>query len=267
MGARDLSVLGTIVRNDRVGVYEAILGNALDRGYAVMGVHRFWRERPARCLVLRHDVDVPRAGVRAMLEVEKRLGVAATWYFRWDTATDDLVRAVAEAGCEAGLHYESLAMECLKRGVGDKSQVTAEVREAALERLRSELEQFRQIFDVPCRTIASHGHAHNRRLRVANNEMVTPETYAALGIDVEAYDEDLLQGVTYLTDADVTLNRGWSYVRSPAQALADGDERILFLSHPHHWRLTPGRRFKAAVRWALFGVAERKAKFRRAFNE
>lgn len=267
MGARDLGVLRTIACNDRVGRYEAVLSRALDRGYAVCGVRDYWERRHERCLVLRHDVDLPRAGVLSLLDVERRLGVAATWYFRWETAAPELVAAVAEAGGEAGLHYESLALECAARGVAEHKGVTDEVRGAALERLGAELAGFRERFGVPCRTAASHGHPLNRRIRMANNEVVTPDTYARLGLDVEAYDEELLEGASYLTDAEATLNRGWSYGRSPDQAMAEGEARIFFISHPHHWDMPPVARAKALARWALFGGSERPATFHRTFED
>lgn len=267
MAKRDLDIALALLAGRRVDEYRALLVLALESGYRCLGVGAYWRERPeGKVFVLRHDVDRPKAGVSAMLAVERDLGVASTWYFRWASADEDLVRAVADGDGEAGLHYETLARVCRERGVRRREDVTAAVRGEALEALRGEIERFRRRFGVGCRTVASHGHAHNRLLRMTNNEIVTPNEYAALDIDVEAYDENLLRGMTYVCDAPLTRNRGWAYRDTPGGALARGDGAVCFLSHPHHWELSALERAKGLARWAVFGVPRSDARFARSYG-
>ena len=95
--------------------YARLLERAIGEGYTIISLEQWLRDnqQDARILILRHDVDqCPRAALR-MLGIERRLGVHATWYFRWRTARPRVVRAVQAAGGEVGLHYESLSRAVL----------------------------------------------------------------------------------------------------------------------------------------------------------
>ncbi len=78
--------IALILQKPRWKEYEAILKYALDKVYQVTSLidwyTRFSEKSNERFLILRHDVDTDLRGTRRMFEIEKRLGVKSTFYFR-----------------------------------------------------------------------------------------------------------------------------------------------------------------------------------------
>ncbi len=97
-----------------------------------------------KCTVLRHDVDkLPKNALR-MADLENRLGVKASYYFRTvkEAYDENIIRQIADMGHEIGYHYENFS---LCRGNYELSIMNFE----------STLERFRKI--VPVKTICMHG--------------------------------------------------------------------------------------------------------------
>jgi hypothetical protein len=95
--------------------FEAILRRALALGYRVVAFREFEPPRERPVLLLRHDLDGPLDGARAMAELEAGLGVHATYFVQ--TACDfynllsmanrRLLRRWVDLGHEIGLHYDA----------------------------------------------------------------------------------------------------------------------------------------------------------------
>ncbi len=238
------------------------------RGYAITGVAGFLHsDRQGLRLVLRHDVDVRGVGVRPMLAIEARLGLASTWYFRWATLDDSLVREIRAAGGEVGLHYETLARVLVRGNIHDQAGVTPEVLAAARGELRGEVDAFRRRLGLDELTIASHGHPRNQEARVSNNVLATADFCREAGVLAEAYAAGFLQDIDcYVADTDLLINDGWAYGITLVGALAAGHRRICFLSHPNHWWHSGSGRIIALLKLVLRGVRRRQRSFRPLYD-
>jgi hypothetical protein len=263
-----VSIARTIVGNTRIDDYARSLRLARDRGYRIGGVADFHRsDKQGRRLVLRHDVDVPRVGVRPMLEIESRLGIASTWYFRWRTLDDLLMREVIEAGGEVGLHYETLANVLERRQIHNRANVTEAVLQEARNELRQETDRFRARLGLTSLTIASHGHPRNQAVRISNNVLATEQFCRDAGVLVEAYSPEFLRHVDcYLSDTSLLINSGWAYNVSLAEAVDARHQRICFLSHPNHWYYTWRTKLVDLGKLALRGVRRQERSFHPTYD-
>jgi len=70
-----------------------------------------------KCVVLRHDVDKLPENALRMAELEDRLGVKASYYFRMkkESYDEDVIRQIVDMGHEVGYHYEDL--DLARRGL------------------------------------------------------------------------------------------------------------------------------------------------------
>jgi len=254
--------------NDRMKDYARQLHTAKQKGYALGGVSDFWLDQKdsGPLVVLRHDVDVMKIGVEETLRIEQSLGAKATYYFRWSSADDQTVSFVKKAGFEVGLHFETLALLAEERRLSDPMDVTAEILSEAKGRLKDEIKLFRERFDVPCRTIASHGHTANYRIQMSNNQLIGPDDYSFFDIDLEAYDSRLLNLFDcYISDSPPHHNGGWRYGMTLTEACEKRINTICFLSHPNNWFFSTEIRLLSLVRIALKGVVRKEEVFHSCF--
>ena len=222
----------------RLKEYEAVLAQAAEMGYAQMPVRTFFRalaqpaSLPGRVLVHRHDIDSDLRTARKLFALETKHGAAASYYFRLCTLDFGFMREIEAAGGEASYHYEE-ASDFAKRH-----------RLRQPDALRSYFPEIRELFvrnfdgiaqrlGLPLATVASHGDFANRRLKVANHELLRcPALRARCGIECEAYDDELLSAIDlYISDRKYPV-----YYKpvSPFDALGK-HPRLLFLTHPGQW--------------------------------
>ncbi|MFH0815949.1 MAG: hypothetical protein V1934_03930 [Methanobacteriota archaeon] len=201
-------------------------------------------------IVLRHDVDKFPARAARMAKLENRLGVHATYYFRWDPKLLHVDRGypsgkepggfpasyVLEAklyGHEVGYHYENLS-----DFKGDK--------EKALPDFVEKLAALRKI--APVTTAAMHGAP---RSRVRNADMLLGANFKALGLLGEPYISKEFSDLVYVTDSGRRWNSGESSVRDrlgkPAEERVKSTDalmelvkavkypRLMVSAHPQRW--------------------------------
>jgi hypothetical protein len=190
--------------------FEAILTRALARGYRIVPFCDFEPPDHHPVLLLRHDLDGPLGGARAIAELEARLGVRATYFAQ--TASDfynllstksrALLRDLVALGHEVGLHYEA-------------SRYAGADGDAAL---RSDLRLLEDLTGQPVRSASQHipidGDA------VALDRYVLHEAYAPRFTDPPmTYISDSLMAWRQATPHDL-LDRGVSFQ---------------LLTHPETW--------------------------------
>jgi len=132
-----------------------------------------------RQVLIRHDVDRRPAAALAMARLERELGAATSYYFRYPyTFEPALIREIAGLGHEVGYHYEVVS-----KTRGDLA--------AAYRLFEQELRQFREV--VPVTSICMHG----RPLSPYDNRSLWRQyDYRACGLVGEAY---------------LSLPAGWAY--------------------------------------------------------
>lgn len=267
---RDRTFSDFLMRS-RLDLYQALLESALSAGYRVIGLEDTWRliedgalDPAQRYLVLRHDVDTDPGTAAAMWGIDRRLGIASSYYFRLSTLEPALMADIAAGGGEASYHYEELATVAKRRGLRTRAEAEAGVPEAKAE-FAENLAAVRAMTGLPMRVVASHGDFVNRRLGIPNWVILDDaELRREVRVDLEAYDHALLRRIP-AQHSDVPHPRYW-VPADPAESLRAGVSPILVLVHPRHWRvdrIANARddtwRMVEGLRFALAGVVRRRA--------
>lgn len=236
-------VYADVLMPSRLGAYAELLGTALESGYDVVGVGSFWRgleagrDETSRALILRHDVDTDPRTAGAMWRVDQRLGIDSSFFFRLATMDADLAVRIAAAGGEASYHYEELATIIKRRRLRTREAAVAALPEAR-DLFARNIDRLRTTTGLPMRVVAAHGDFVNRRLGVANWEILADAAFReAVGIDLETYDAGYIaQLSSWFSDA--IYPRFWE-PSDPGTAIRAGDPVVSLLVHPRHWRPDP----------------------------
>ncbi|MEI8273207.1 MAG: hypothetical protein WCG08_11350 [Paludibacter sp.] len=175
-------------------IYQKLLQALLNAGYTFY-TFESWCEKKAvgKFVILRHDVDLKAGHSLATAQLEAKLGIVASYYFRVVPQSNqpEIIKAIAFLGHEIGYHYEDLSI-C-------KGNL-----EESLAHFRKQLAHFRQFY--PVRTICMHGSPtskwDNRELWKTNNY----RDYGIIGepyfdfLTVKSHKGDLAKVPVYLTD-------------------------------------------------------------------
>jgi|GEM_PF-1860247 len=210
--------------------YEDLLQDILRLGYEPIKVMDYYNKVPIteKTLILRHDVDRTAHEALKMAKLEHSLGIIGTYYFRWNTVDEDVIRQIKEMGHEVGLHYETLAFYAKEMGLKSPEEITPSVQEELRRRFKHEVARFEELFgDIY--TVASHGAPENSLLGVTNYQAVMegedPLNYGLIGT---AYGP-ITQQFNYLSDV-AGIWRPFPYNR-----LENNEGPFYLLIHPVHW--------------------------------
>ncbi len=268
-----MSRIGLFIRylkNNRIKEYETIIQTALRENYEVISLRDYILENfesSKKLLILRHDVDHFSGGTRAMFEVEQQYGAKSSFYFRNKTFEPKLMQEIEAYGSEASLHFEPIADFVKANNIKSKDELEGfkNWQERCLNILKADLDRFRNLLDIPCLTIASHGEYENSLVKTPNNYLTEDiSTYDDLGIKLEAYNREFIKRVTcYISDVPIEINGGYRYGVTPLEAIEKKEEMILFLTHPNHWHYSPWKQFKKLVKVVLKGGEEKAEEFQR----
>jgi len=231
---------------------------AQEEGYTITSLLEWFQkyhQNGHRVLILRHDVDIDKEGAMKMYEIEKSLGVRATYYFRWKTISESLIRKMRKDGFEASLHYETLATFCKRHHIREAERVTDKMMKICFYHLREEIARFRTQFgDI--QTVASHGDKRNRELGIPNHVILKYGNRAELGIQFEAYDPEIRRLFdAYISDSSISNNFQWKYGLDLTDAIRQNLSTICLLTHPEHWNFSLGKK----IRTIMIDICERFA--------
>ncbi|NEZ45602.1 hypothetical protein FDF74_00065 [Clostridium niameyense] len=245
-------ILKCIFLNNRFDYYDYYLKLAKQKGYVVTSFKDYlenYRGKDQKVMILRHDVDNLGDNVKEMFKIEKKNQVKSTYYFRWCTFDHDLIRNMDNEGFEVGLHYETLATYCLENHI---DKVDNNIINICKEKLKEEIEHFKDQTGISIRTIANHGHNKNIEIGVSNNVLLEGEDYKKFRIISEAYDKDFYKHVDkHIMDTNILTNFGFAYKSNPIESLNRGDKVIVFLAHPEHWKFDFITKLKLIVKLIL----------------
>ncbi len=257
-------------KNSRVNEYEKIIQEALVKDYEVISLRDYIEEKynkNKKLLVLRHDVDHFSDGTKMMLHIEKKYGVKSSFYFRNSTFEPVLMKDIEAYGSESSLHFEPIADFVKVNGIQSREELISfkDWDKRCLHILKANLEKFRNLLDIPCVTIASHGEYENSLVNTANNYLTeNVNVYAYLNIQLEAYNKEMINKVTcYISDVPMEMNNGYKYGITPLEAIEKEENFIMFLSHPNHWHYNKWKQFKKLVKVVLYGDKITKNSFKR----
>lgn len=183
------------------------------------------------CCLIRHDVDRKPLNALRMAELEHRLGISSTYYFRTKphTLKADLIKAISSLGHEIGYHYENLS-DCN----GDYGKALVDFEE--------NLGRLREI--APIGTICMHGRPlkqwDNRDLwRDKDRHAMLGERFHILG---EVYLDIDYSNIAYVNDT----GRNWTSTNSNVRDRVNSNitvnfptqgDLLQYLQNPCHPRL------------------------------
>lgn len=233
-----MSVLKKIIQRSRLGIYESILNLALKQGYLITSLkdwyeHDFYPEK--KVFITRHDVDYDAEGAYKMYQIEKKLGVRSTFYYRWSTMDFDTMKVMHEDDFEVSLHYETLATYARGKKIKSKDELTQKDFANCIQILKKEKELFEEKY-WKIYTLCSHGDQRNRLIGVPNFRLLDNENRKDWGIYFEAYDEEIKSKFkAYISDSSIKNNHNWKYGISVEEAIKTNISPICLLTHPQHW--------------------------------
>jgi hypothetical protein len=220
--------------SSRLAQHENFILEARDAGFTQTSVRQFHTalqdgNPDEKVVVHRHDIDTDVRTARKLFDIERRHGIKSSYYFRLCTLDYELMHEIDEYGSEASYHYEELATFAKKNHIRDPAEI-----HKRLPQIRAEFQtNFRLIekqLGKKLTTVASHGDFANRRLKMANTEILCDqELRARCGIDCEAYDENLLGNFdVYISDRPAPQ---YYHPSSPVDAIGQ-HRKICLLTHP-----------------------------------
>lgn len=202
-----------------IGMYARVLRAGLDSGYAFTSFGDIGREGGPRSCILRHDVDSELLGCGALLDVEKSLGVKATYFVMLRSTAYNLfcveavamVRRILADGHWLGLHFMGERFE------GAASSVIH-------DEVRREARWLEEEFGVPVKAVSFHQPTQ----QILDGQLDIP------GL-VNTYNRAQLGDYFYVSDTNMT----WRHAH-PVEIFSRGlHPRLQLLIHPMWWTSQP----------------------------
>ncbi len=217
--------------------YYSILEYALQKGYCCIGVEEFYlnleeyTDDDKKYFINRHDIDTDPLTAERMFEIEKQLGVKSSFYFRLSTWDDLLIESVLNYGSEVGYHYEEIASYCKDEKIG-KATIGDHMPKIQ-ERFKRNVALLESQSGMKIKSIASHGDFINRKIGVANHELINEEVLKNCEIEFECYAPKLLKAYSVIiSDTSYPL---YFHPKHPIDAINDKNKIVYLLTHPRHW--------------------------------
>ena len=181
------------MRDFTLKAYRSLLEAFLRNGYHFQTFEEMMASPiEGKSVVMRHDVDEKAWNALKMAQLENKLGVRATYFFRVvkQSNVPEVIRQIAALGHEIGYHYEDLAVEG-----GDE--------EKAIESFKEHLSYFRGYY--PVKSVCMHGSStskYDNRLLWKNHSL------SEFGLVGEPYLSVDFEKVFYLTDTGYAWDGG-----------------------------------------------------------
>lgn len=230
-----------------IKLYTQLLNSLQNAGYFFQTFEEFINNPRPNSIVLRHDVDLLPHNSLRFANLQAKLGIKGSYYFRaipksWDKK---VIKEISSLGHEVGYHYETMDTA---NGNVDK----------AWDQFRYNLDKLRKLTEV--QTICMHG---SPRSRFDNKDLWKKYDYRSLGIIGEPYFDVDFDHIFYLTDTGrrwdgwktsvrdkVPQQEGWIkkglIFHSTNDIIKAAKEnklpsQIMFTMHPQRWndRLYP----------------------------
>lgn len=171
--------------------------------YEFQSLVAFLQAPAARVVILRHDVDRLPQNALKTADLERKIGITGTYFFRITPESFDVpvVKQIAEMGHEIGYHYEDMVLaENRIKGKGKQrietgSSEERELAETAIVSFTENLERIRRI--APVKTVCMHGSPMSRW---DSRLLWKYYDYKVFGIVAEPYFDLNLDQMLYLTD-------------------------------------------------------------------
>lgn len=217
--------------------YQKLLEAFQEKNFSFDLVSNYGKDFNSKKIFLRHDVDDLKLNSLKFAQIQHKMGIVGTYYFRMvpESFDKEVILAIANLGHEIGYHYED--MDFAK---GDP--------EKALSYFKNHLNTLREITSIT--SICMHG---SPKSKFDNKEIWNHYNYKDFGIDIEPYFDFDFDMVFYLTDTGrrwdgfkvsvrdkVKTTKKWPEYHSTDQIIKaiqvnKFPEIALFNFHPQRW--------------------------------
>jgi hypothetical protein len=221
---------------------------------------------------LRQDVDRLPLNSLVFAEIQNKLEIKSTYYFRvvrasWD---EKIIRKIAEMGHEIGYHYEDFVFasqklkvkskKSKKRGISglqdlhdlqDNGRFEKELADIAIESFVKNLERLRKI--APVKTICMHGSPLSRW---DSRLLWKYYDYHDFGIIGEPYFDLNMESMLYLTDTGRKWNGGNVSIRDKAEG---GGLKAEGKNFYKDWKVKP-------IPGSLMNMTDKSLEFQSKYN-
>ena len=174
------------MRDFTINIYRQLLSALKESGYTFIRLEDYCRGNfdSGKWVILRHDVDARKLNSLAFAQIQSKLCIRGTYYFRVVPESFDVevMREIYHLGHEIGYHYEDM-------------DLAGGNRQKAYRLFIDHLKQFREV--VPISTICMHG---SPRSSFDNKDVWLEYNYRGHGIIGEPYFDVNFDEVFYVTD-------------------------------------------------------------------
>lgn len=211
-------------RDFTLSKYETLCKALISSGYRSITVQEYIQGQAEEPFVLlRHDVDRRPEMALQMAQMEKDMGIKATYYFRMMPGVFEpgIIKMIQDMGHEIGYHYE-----VLDKAKGDK--------EKAIVLFEKELKIFREVADV--KTVCMHG---NPLAKWSNRDLWEEYDFRDFGLIGESYLSIDFNNVLYQSDTGRTWKNSFSVkdlVKTSLYEIINSTEDIIRLIHENKYK-------------------------------
>lgn len=200
----------------RLSHYEYCLRTAKAKGYSFSLMKNSLNSIKENVIFLRHDVDSDPGLALNFSDIENKLGIKATYFFRvhsndnlFSLSNYRVIKRIMKAGHEIGLHAET-----------DLASLVGEHELSMLSRGKTVLEAIlgRKISGISM-------HEPTRSVRPLKKS-----DFERLGFKYDAYDARLLERLKYISDSSCRWREGCM-----CNFINAGVPRLYILTHPVWW--------------------------------
>lgn len=222
------------IMGNRYKEYEEFLKLFLKYDYKFICVkdYELLNDNDNKYIVLRHDIDSDIKIAKKMFEIEKKLNIKSTYYFRLCTIDTEFIREIYDYGSEVGYHYEEIAQYCKDHNVISKEFVINNIDDIKTCMIKN-IKKFEDDTNVKIYSIASHGDFINRKINIPNKYLYQDDIKQKLKL-IEAYD---IENLIDFRTADTMYPKFWK--RDIKEAINQKSKNVLVLVHPRWWNSSP----------------------------
>ncbi len=201
--------------------YEKILRKFIKNDYIISSFENFSKKNK-KTLILRHDVDYTINGVLEFANIEKKLGISSTFFFRlhaneyniFEAQTYQLIKYLKKIGHEIGLHSEIM-------------NFSRAVDENPLHVLKKEKKILESITGLKIKSFSEHRDISNK----IHNTKKFHDVYSfkKTGFKFNAMEDKFFKEMKYLSDSNANWREG-----NPLKFI-NKHNRFQILIHPDWW--------------------------------
>lgn len=235
--------------HNRYKEYEEFLNTFLKENYKFLCVKEYEKLKleNEKHIILRHDIDSDIKIAKRLFEIERKLNIKSTYYFRLCTLNKKLISEIHDYGSEVGYHYEEIAQYCKDHKNFSKDFVNDNI-DKMKDIMLHNINEFEKKAGIKIYSIASHGDFINRKIGITNKYLYDDDMKKRLNL-IEAYD---IEKMINFRTADSMYPKFWS--EDYKKAIETNSRNVLVLIHPRWWDKAPIIRTKLEFERVIEGI-------------